>query len=118
MAHDDTAVPKMAALFDAAPARWGLRGDPHVWRALRDALSGTDLPASADAVARLLRTTFDELVAVDLFAEPAPHVYRERYAHGGMSGGTVHLDTWRRTLLPLLVERAERLLEARPGPVR
>ncbi|MEU9940121.1 hypothetical protein [Streptomyces lavendulae] len=118
MAHDDTAVPKTAALFDAGPGKWGLRGDPHVWQALRGTLSGTDLPASADAVARLLRATFEELVEVDLSAEPAPHVYRERYAHGGMSGGMVHLDTWRRTLLPLLVERAERLPETRPGPGR
>ncbi|MFJ9825237.1 hypothetical protein ACIRSU_12810 [Streptomyces sp. NPDC101160] len=28
--------------------------------------------------------------------------------HGGMSGGMVHLDTWRHRLLPLLVERAGR----------
>ncbi|MFF2197690.1 hypothetical protein [Streptomyces sp. NPDC058157] len=109
MAHDRPAAAKMSELFDPAPpVRWGLRGDPHVWEALRGALSGTDVPPSAEAVAALLRATFEELVEVDLHGEPAPHVYRERYAHGGMSGGMVHLDTWRQRLLPLLVERAGR----------
>ncbi|MEW1636756.1 hypothetical protein AB0469_22095 [Streptomyces sp. NPDC093801] len=118
MAHDDTPVPKTAELFEGGANGWGLRGDPHVWQALHDTLAGTDLPASADAVARLLYTTFDELVEVDLLGEQAPYVYRERYAHGGMSSGMVHLGTWRRKLLPLLVERAERLLAARSRPVR
>ncbi|MGW4161376.1 hypothetical protein [Streptomyces sp. NPDC004788] len=108
MAHDHAAVAKVSELFDPAPGRWGLRGDPFVWQALRDTLSGADVPPSAEAVAGLLRATFEELVEVDLLGEPAPHVYRQRYAHGGMSSGMVHLDMWRHTLLPLLVERAGR----------
>ncbi|MEU9720604.1 hypothetical protein [Streptomyces sp. NPDC047976] len=108
MTRDRAAVVKMSELFDPGPGRWGLRGDPHVWQALREALSGRDVPPSAEAVAALLRSTFEELVEVDLLGEPAPHVYRERYAHGGMSGGMVHLDTWRYRLLPLLVERSGR----------
>ncbi|WP_185094960.1 transposase [Streptomyces sp. PanSC19] len=118
MARDRAAATKMSELFDPAPARWGLRGDPHVWQALRDALSVTDVPPSAEAVAGLLRATFEELVEVDLHGEPAPHVYRERYAHGGTSGGMVHLDTWRQTLLPLLVERAGRPRDPRTLPAR
>ncbi|WP_187344132.1 hypothetical protein [Streptomyces sp. 3211.6] len=55
---------------------------------------------------------------VDLYGDPAPHVYRERYAHGGMSGGMVHLDTWRQRLLPLLVERAGRPRDPRTLPAR
>ncbi|MFF8601471.1 hypothetical protein ACF065_22390 [Streptomyces sp. NPDC015232] len=106
MTHDHTGVTKMSQLFDPEPDRWGLRGDPHVWRALRETLSDTNVPASAEAVAGLLRVAFEELVEVDLRGDPAPHVYREQYAHGGMSSGMVHLDTWRQTLLPLLVERA------------
>lgn len=101
----------MAALFDPEPARWGMRGDPHVWRALRDHLSGTDVPPSVDEVTALLRAAFSELVGLDLAAAEPSAVYREQYAHGGMSSGMVHLDTWRENLMPLLTERARALSE-------
>ncbi|MFF0561971.1 hypothetical protein [Streptomyces sp. NPDC004266] len=55
---------------------------------------------------------------VDLLGEPAPHVYRERYAHGGVSGGMVHPDTWRQRLLPLPAERAGRPRDPRAPLVR
>ncbi|MEU7601841.1 hypothetical protein [Streptomyces sp. NPDC041003] len=109
MAHDD-AVAKMADLFDPEPKTWGLRGDPHVWRALRDHLSGTDVPESVDEVVRLLRAAFSKLVGIDLVGDLASSAYREQYAHGGMSSGVVSLDTWRERLMPLLAERARTLL--------
>jgi hypothetical protein len=34
-------------------------------------------------------------------------VYREQFAHGGMSSGMISLETWRDQLIPLLAERAE-----------
>jgi hypothetical protein len=100
---------KLSALFDPEPRSWGLRGDPYVWQALREHLSGTDMPASADEVVSLLHEAFSELVGIDLAADPSPSVYCERYAHGGMSSGMVHLDTWRQQLIPLLTERARTL---------
>ncbi|WP_189600676.1 hypothetical protein [Streptomyces lateritius] len=103
---DDAAVATMAVLFDPEPARWGLRGDPHVWRALRDHLSGTAVPPSANGVTALLRAAFSEVVGLDLAEAEASAVYREQYAHGGMSSGMVHLETWRENLMPLLAERA------------
>ncbi|MFB7254848.1 hypothetical protein [Streptomyces nojiriensis] len=112
MAHDD-AVVKMAELFDPEPKRWGLRGDPYVWRALRDHLSGTDVPESVGEAVRLLRAAFSELVGTDLADEPASSVYQEPYAHGGMSSGMVSLDAWRERLIPLLAERATTLLSRR-----
>ncbi|MER7515554.1 hypothetical protein [Streptomyces sp. NPDC126499] len=104
-AHEDASAVTMAALFEPEPDRWGLRGDPWVWRALRDRLSATDVPPSADTAAALLRAAFAELVGVDLDTDESS-VHRERFAHGGMSSGMVHLDTWRERLMPLLVERA------------
>lgn len=100
----------MAVLFDPEPGTWGLRGDPYVWRALRDRLSGTDVPPSVDEVTALLREAFGEVVGLDLADAEGSAVYREQYAHGGMSSGMIHLDTWRRHLMPLLVERARALL--------
>jgi hypothetical protein len=101
---------KLSALFDPEPQVWGLRGDPHLWRALRECLAGSDLPDSADEVADLLHAAFTELVGIDLASDPASSAYRERYAHGGMSSGMISLDTWRQQLMPLLIERARTLL--------
>lgn len=109
MAHDDAAVVKVADLFDPEPETWGLRGDPWVWRALREHLSGTDMPTSAGEVVSLLHAAFSDLVGLDLVSDPASSVYREQYAHGGMSNGMISLDTWRQRLMPILAERARKL---------
>ncbi|HUZ52106.1 MAG TPA: hypothetical protein VMU94_06210 [Streptosporangiaceae bacterium] len=55
---------------------------------------------------------FGELTGLDLASDPAPSVYRERYAHGGMSSGMISLDTWRQRFMPLLTDRARTLLQA------
>jgi hypothetical protein len=98
-------------LFDPEPVRWGLRGDPWVWRAMSEKLAGTYLPPSVGEVERLLKAAFDRVVGVDLDTETAPWVYREQFAHGGMSSGAVHIDMWRSELLPALVDRARSQLD-------
>ena len=93
-------------LFDPEPALWGLRGDPWVWRTMNEYVAGLALPPSVGEVERLLKATFDRVVGIDLETESAPWVYREEFAHGGLSSGSVHLETWRSELLPLLIDRA------------
>jgi hypothetical protein len=95
------------ALFEPPPDRWGLRGDPHVWRELQSRLAGRDRPATPTELVDLLRSTFRDVVGVDPFADDAPEqVYRAEFAHGGISSGTVSLSTWRERLIPLLEARA------------
>jgi hypothetical protein len=101
---------QVADLFDPEPGQWGLRGDPYVWQALRDHLGESYLPPSLGEVEAMLYTAFDRLVAVDLATETSTSVYREQFAHGGMSSGQVHLETWRAVLLPLLIDRAGTML--------
>jgi hypothetical protein len=101
---------ELADLFDPEPARWGLRGDPYVWRAMRDHLAGAYLPPSVGEVMRMLYTAFERVVAVDLETSAEPSVYRAEFAHGGMSSGYVSLDAWRTRLMPLLIDRAQALL--------
>jgi hypothetical protein len=112
MARDDPATVKLSALFDPEPPTWGLRGDPYLWRELREHLSGADLPASVAETVGLLHEAFSELTGVDLASDPASSLYREQYAHGGMSSGMISLDTWRQRLMPLLADRARALLQA------
>jgi hypothetical protein len=101
---------KVGDLFEPEPATWGLRGDPHVWRALRQHLSGRNLPTSTQQLVDLLNAAFEELVGVDVRSDAAPSVYREQFAHGGMSSGMVSLDMWREQLMPTLMERASMLM--------
>jgi hypothetical protein len=107
---DDPLATKLSALFDPEPATWGLRGDPYLWRALREHLSDTDMPTSAADALRLMHRAFGELVGVDLTNARATSVHREQYAHGGMSSGMISLDAWRQELMPLLADRARALL--------
>jgi len=93
-------------LFEPPPDRWGLRGDPWVWQAMRDHLAGSYLPPTIGEVEAMLYTAFNRLVAVDLATETEPSVFREEFAHGGMSSGGIHLETWRVELIPLLIDRA------------
>ena len=114
MTGDERQAMPVSALFDPEPRTWGLRGDPHLWRALRAHLAGQDIPATAGELAGLLHAAFRDLVGIDLAGDPVSSVYREEYAHGGMSSGMISLDTWRQQLIPLLTERAMTQRSSRP----
>lgn len=110
----------MDELFEEQPEHWGLRGDPYAWEALRQHLVGVPVPDDDAALEGLLGTAFASVVGVDLRIEPGENVYRDEFAHGGMSSGHVCLSTWRERLIPLLVSRAlrTRAAGARPSPRR
>jgi hypothetical protein len=97
---------RVSALFDPEPQYWGLRGDPHLWRALRQHLASQDMPGTVAEVMELLRAAFAELTGADLTSHPEDRLYREQYAHGGMSGGWIDLTTWREKLMPAIAGRA------------
>ena len=56
-------------LFDPEPEAWGLRGDPHLWRALCVRLAGQVVPASAGDLASLLHAAFRDLTGIDLASD-------------------------------------------------
>jgi hypothetical protein len=99
----------MSALFDPEPQQWGLRGDPHVWRTMRDLLRDVVQPGSATEGSHMLRRTFQQVVAVDLEVAAVETVYLPEADTAGMSGGVVHLPTWRERLLPMLEARLLRI---------
>jgi hypothetical protein len=108
---------KVTALLEPQPGRWGLRGDPHLWEALRLHLAEEDMPDTVDAVMRLVHGAFGELTGVDLASDHEEMVYREQYAHGGMSSGWISLTTWREDLMPLIAARAAAVVRRAPdGP--
>ena len=87
---------------------------PHLGRALRARLAGQDMPASAGELASVLHAAFRDLARTDLTSGPASSVYREQYAHGGLSSRMISLDAWRQRLLPMLFERARARPPGRP----
>lgn len=99
----------MDQLLEEEPGQRGLRGDPYVWAALREHLAGLPLPDDEATLEESLLTAFTAVVGSDLRTELAERVYREEFAHGGMSSGYVHLPTWRDHLIPLLVSRGRRV---------
>jgi hypothetical protein len=92
--------------FDVVHRQWGLRGDPHVWSALRDLVAATPTPPERGALRAAFLDALRRVADVDLDATVDPAVYRKQLDHGGMSGGSVDLAWWRTKGIPLLVDRA------------
>ncbi|MGW8431736.1 hypothetical protein ACWGJ9_11635 [Curtobacterium citreum] len=99
MAHPTT----VAHLFLKEPLSWGLRGDPWLWRAMRDRLEDVPLPATLPEMEALLERAFEEEAGAPLGT--AERVFVERFAHGGMSSGVIDADWWRGTGIPALLKR-------------
>jgi hypothetical protein len=107
----------MDALFEPTPHQWGLRGDPHLWAAMQDRLTGVPVPRDTSERLRLVRETFRDLVG--LYPEDRGDgsdgaVYRKDLDTGGMSAGRLDLPAWRARLIPLLASRAEKASAGRP----
>ncbi|MBI3229677.1 MAG: MobA protein [Burkholderiales bacterium] len=98
----------IAILFDATPSQWGLRGDPYLWQALRNALQAQPLAQNADEFSACIVENIEAIIGVPL--NHPKDVYLERFAHGGMSSGVVCLPFWRDKAIPLLRQRYLTLL--------
>jgi molybdenum cofactor cytidylyltransferase len=98
-----TSAETVAALFREEPQRWGLRGDPFLWREMRSQFEQTPLPATADELKDLLETAFETLTGQPISA--AHPFFVERFSHGGMSSGYLSPDFWRDAAIPLLCAR-------------
>ena len=90
-------------LFNEEPLQWGLRGDPHLWRAMRSHLSSTPLPSSAPELNCQLEQAFQALAGVPLSTHD--DFYSAAFDRGGMSGGGISPKFWREEAIPLLVAR-------------
>lgn len=93
----------VASLFVPEPKRWGLRGDPFLWEAMRDALRDTPMPSTLAEFRNLVSASFIEQTGHRLV--PSGSVFVESLAHGGMSSGQVSMEFWTEEALPLLFKR-------------
>ncbi len=93
----------IASLFEDGPQRWGLRGDPHLWREMKERFENVACPGIPEELIALLEEAFEERTG-----QPMSHpeaMFIEKYSHGGMSSGYVNPQFWRETAVPLLLSR-------------
>ena len=93
----------LSKLFEDEPQQWGLRGDPHLWREMRDHFEEVPLPTTPGELENTIRDMFFELTGLELSSNQIVKV--EKYNHGGMSKGGISARFWQDTALPLLKER-------------
>lgn len=99
----------LSSIFEEEPERWGLRGDPFLWRHLKARYSETPVPFSEE---ELRRDIFEEFKR---FCGEYPAVGRIHYApefakvHVGMSTGKLDGDFWINFAIPLLCRCLEKL---------
>jgi inorganic pyrophosphatase len=93
----------VADLFQDEPTRWGLRGDPYLWRDMKATLSSSTYPGTEAQLTALIEQTYQQLTGASL-TNPDP-VFVERHSHGGMSSGYVSPQFWAETAIPLLRAR-------------
>src|SRR5947208_145760 len=96
-------VPTLQRIFDKRPAQWGLRGDPHLWSEMAQALSDSIWPASDQLFRQLLEAEFERLTGFPV--SHATSVFVGKYDNGGMSSGQVSPAFWREQAIPQLLER-------------
>ena len=101
-----------SSLFETEPTKWGLRGDPYMWRHLKEQFSQTPLPDSADALEKLLKDAFYSTIYTESEQERQgsiplshEHFFIKRFAQGGMSSGRVDAQFWETEAIPMLIER-------------
>jgi hypothetical protein len=94
-------------LFDEEPLQWGLRGDPHLWRAMRSRLSSTPLPSSVPELNSHLEQEFHALAGFPLSTHD--DFYTADFDCGGISSGGISPKFWREKVIPLLIARYSEL---------
>lgn len=82
------------------PWQWGLRGDPHLWKELREYFSAAGLPETPEEFVQEVEFQIRAITGSDLNGDEP--VFVERYDSGGMSSGHVSPEWWRETGFPLL----------------
>ena len=96
---------KYSELFEPEPEKWGLRGDPYLWREMKEHFGDKELPENKGDLQHSLFKYCSDRCKISL--NIAETVYVEDYDKGGMSSGLVDCKWWRETGLPLLFSRCE-----------
>lgn len=96
-------------LFNAKPSQWGLRGDPYLWKELRNSLMEIESPLSQAAFEEALEHQFYHFIERHGKQTSEDIIWFEHFPQSGMSGGLISLKWWQETGLPFLKNRFREL---------
>lgn len=99
--------PNVGDLFFPEPPRWGLRGDPFLWRAMKKRLASWRMPTTFSGLISRIESAY--LAETGRKLEMGPYFYLDKFAHGGMSSGGIAPDFWMGKGIPLLLQRFSEL---------
>lgn len=96
-------------IFEDEPRQWGLRGDPHMWQELRNSLSDLKENLNQIEFEKELDKRFNRIVQQEGKQTSNETVWFESFPQLGMSGGSISLNWWQETGLPLIKNRYKEL---------
>ena len=94
---------KISKIFEEEPEQWGLRGDPYLWRELKDRLASIEMPETPDQLKSIIEKEYEEATGHPI--DHKGHFKVERFMHGGMSSGGISPEFWSSSAIPMLVKR-------------
>ncbi len=78
---------KISEIFEEEPIRWGLRGDPYLWRELKSRLREIDMPETPEQLKEVIEKEYEVATGYPISCEK--NFVVERFKHGGMSSGGI-----------------------------
>ena len=92
-------------LFKEEPVQWGLRGDQHLWKEIKEYFEEVEVVSSSAGFERKLIEAYEVITGHRL--SERQHFVVERFKCKGMSSGAVSPEFWVNVGIPLLVGRYE-----------
>ena len=94
---------KISEIFEDETKQWGLRGDPYLWRELKERLDAVEMPESPEQLRSIIEREYEAATGHPISRKEFFKV--ERFMHGGMSSGGISPDFWKNSGIPMLVKR-------------
>ncbi len=94
---------RLSIIFDKQPDSWGLRGDPFLWKEMKENFRGVPLPYPLERFTADYYDFFEKVTGEKLCAQK--NYYVPRYDKGGMSAGKVCGNFWAGAAAELLLRR-------------
>jgi hypothetical protein len=94
---------KVSEIFEDEPIQWGLRGDPFLWRELKEVFKDIDMPDTPQELQALIEAKYE--IAAGHPTSDQKHFGIERFRSHGMSSGGISPEFWVNSGIPLLVSR-------------
>ncbi|WMS86591.1 hypothetical protein [Pleionea litopenaei] len=94
---------KVSVIFEEEPTQWGLRGDPFLWRELKERFRNIDMPSSADELRNMIESEYEKSTGHPI--GNMKNIGIERFQSYGMSSGIICPEFWVTKGVPLLASR-------------